>query len=333
MAIGIVSYGLYLPDRVESAEEIAARCGMTVDALHALGIRQRCLPSDDDQPVTMAVKAAQKALESADNLDPMQVDVVIWTGEEYKDYIAQTPSIRLQEETGCKNAWAFDLVAQSVTLIQGLRVARDLIAGDDSIQTVLLAGGTRNIDLVDCQNPDTRFLLPCSASGGAMIIRRDHGRNTLLDTAFLVDAEMADEVYVPGGGTEKPFSPENLNTEVMYFQTPRPEKVAGYLKQRWAAALGDTALRLEANDNTQYLALRHLAPSDRKKVLETLGLASRQSIDLGDYGHHGTNDPLISLDLGLKQHAVKGGDIVTLLTGGIGFTYAAASVLWGKQPV
>ena len=302
---------------------------MAVEDLHALGIRERYLPSDEDQPVVMAVKAAQKALASANHLDPMEVDVVIWIGEEYKDYIAQTPSIRLQEETGCRNAWAFDLVAQGVTLIQGLRMARDLITGDDSIQTVLLAGGTRNIDLVDPKNPDTRFLIPCSASGAAAIVRKDYGRNVLLDTAFLVDSEMADEVYVPGGGTEIPFSPENLNTDVMYFQTPHPEKVADYLKQRWTVALGDIAKRLKGADKTAYLALRHLAPLDRKKVLEALNLASHQSMDLENYGHHGTNDPLISLDLGIKQNAVKDNDIVTLLTGGIGFTYAAASIRWG----
>lgn len=329
MTAGIVSYGLYLPEKIESAEEIAARCGMTVDDVRALGLRQRFLPADDDQPVPMAVKAAKKALASAGDLDPMAVDVVIWTGEEYKDYIAQTPSIRVQEEIGCQNAWAFDLVAQSVTLIQGLRMARDLIAGDRSIQTVLLAGGSRNIDLVDCKNIDTRFLLPCSASGGAMIVQRDYSRNTLLDTVFQVDAEMADEVYVPGGGTEIPFSEENLNSDVMYFQTPRPEKVASYLKQRWSAALGETAARLKTDGKIGYLALRHLAPLDREKVLGGLGLDARQSADLENHGHHGTNDPLISLDMGIKQNVVKDGDIVTLLTGGIGFTYAAAAIQWG----
>jgi len=329
MAIGIVSYGLYLPDRIESAEQIAEIADLTVDEVHRLGINQRYLPANDDQPVPMAVKAAQEAIESAGNLDPMDVDVVIWTGEEYKDYIAQTPSIRLQEEIGCRNAWAFDLVAQSVTMVQGLRMARDLIVGDDSIQTVLLAGGTRNIDLVDPKNPDTRFLLPCSASGGAVIVQKDLDRNVLLDTAFLVDPEMSDEVYVPGGGTEIPFSPDNLNTDIMFFQTPRPGKVAAYLKQRWTAALCETAARLEANPKTGYLALRHLTPLDRKKTLEALGLTPGQSMDLSDYGHHGTNDPLISLDLGLRQKAIKDGDIVTLLTGGIGFTYAAAAIKWG----
>ena len=329
MTVGLVSYGLYLPESVETAEQMAKRCHMTIEELHTIGVRQRYLPSDDDQPVPMAARAAQEALDSAGDLDPMDVDVVIWTGEEYKDYIAQTPSIRLQEEIGCRNAWAFDLVAQSVTMIQGLRMARDLISGDEGIHTVLLAGGTRNIDLVDCRNPDTRFMAPCSASGGAVIVKRDFHRNILLDTAFSVDPEMADEVYVPGGGTEIPFSPDNLDTDVMYFQTPRPEKVAAYLEKRWTEALCETAARLQAGGETQYLALRHLAPADRKRVLDTLGLASHQSAGLEDYGYHGTNDPLLSLDLGLRQNAVNDGDIVTLLTGGIGFTYAAAAIQWG----
>jgi 3-oxoacyl-[acyl-carrier-protein] synthase-3 len=329
MTVGIVSYGLYLPEDIESAEQIAARYRLTVEELRALGIKQRYLPSDKDQPVVMAEKAAQKAFASAGDVDPMDVDVVIWTGEEYKDYIAQTPSIRLQEETGCKNAWAFDLVGQSVTLIQGIKLARDLITGDEGIRTVLLAGGTRNIDLVTSDNPGTRFLLPCSASGGALILRRGHGRNTLIDTAFLVHPEMADEVYVPGGGTEIPFSRENLNTGIMFFQNRHPEKVADYLRRKWAATLCETVGRLQNTPEIGYLALRHLSPADREKVLGTLELAPHQSADLESFGHHGTNDPLISLDLGLERKAVQNGTVVAMLNGGIGFTYAAASIRWG----
>lgn len=329
MAVGLVSYGLYLPEGIETAEQMSARCGLTLEELHALGIRQRHLPADEDQPVVMAVKAARKAFETAGDMDPMAVDVVIWTGEEYKDYIAQTPSIRLQEEVGCKKAWAFDLVGQSVTLIQGLKVARDLMAGDTTIRTVLLAGGTRNIDLVKRDNPDTRFLLPCSASGGALILRRGHDRNILLDTAFLVHPDMADEVFVPGGGTEFPFSPDNLNSDSMFFQARHPEKVAAYLERRWAAALCETAGKLQSAPDIGYLALRHLTPSDRKKVLGVLGTDPHLSAELDNFGHHGTNDPLISLDLGLKRKAVRQGTIVTMLNGGIGFTYAAAALRWG----
>ena len=330
--LGLVSYGLYLPPAFETAEEIAQRSGLSRQQVaDELGIERKCRPSDEDQPVPMAVKAAKQALERAGGVRPEEVDLVLWTGEEYKDYIAQTASIRLQEEVGCRNAWAFDLVDQGVTTILGLRVARDMMLGDKSINTVLLAGGTRNVDLVDYTNPDTRWMLPTSASGGAVLLRRGHPANVLQETAFLVDPEMADAVYVPGGGTVHPFSPENLGTKIMYYHTPNPQKVCTYLSLRFAKRLIEVIRSAaEAGESVDYLALRHLHPRDREQVLRELNLSPEQSASLEEVGHHGTNDPLISLDLALRGERISDGARVVLASAGIGFSYAAAVIHWGK---
>ena len=329
--VGIVSYGLYLPEQFETAEEIAVRAGMKTEDVIALGIRRKCRPSDDDQPVPIAVKAAKQAFERAGDLRPEEVDLVLWTGEEYKDYIAQTASIRLQEEVGCRNAWAFDLVDQGITTILGLRVARDMMIGDQSINTVLLAGGTRNVDLLDYTNPDTRWMLPISASGGAVLLRRGYPNNVLHETAFFVDPEMADEVYVPGGGSIHPFSPKNLGTKLMYYSTPDPQLVSTYLTF-WLAKRLIHVVRgvVEGGDEIGYLALRHLHPRVRDRVLKELDLMPEQAATLEEVGHHGTNDPLISLDLGLRAGRISNGSRVVLASAGIGFSYAAASIRWGK---
>lgn len=328
--IGMVSYGLYSPAGFETADEIAARSGLTPDEVRALGLERKCQPAPEDQPVPMAVKAAKLAFERAGGIKPEEVDLVLWTGEEYKDYIAQTASIRVQEETGCRNAWAFDLVDQGVTTVLGLRVGRDMMIGDKTINTVLLAGGTRNVDLVDVSNPDTRFMLPFSAGGGAVLLRRGHDRNILGDIELTVDSEMADEVYVPGGGTEIPFKADNLNSKIMFFQTPRPELVKNYLDGRWPQALAETAQKVLAGLSPDYLALRHLTPAQRSAVLDQLGVKPEQSPALDQWGCHGTNDVLLSLDLGLKSGAVKDGSRVVMVSGGIGFTYATALIHWGS---
>ena len=331
MDIGIVSYGLYTPETFETAADLAAKSGLSPDELTDLGIERKCSPSGEDQPVSMAVKAAVQAFEKARDVRPEDVDLVIWTGEEYKDYIAQTASIRLQEETGCKNAWAFDLVGQNVTSIQGLRMARDSMLGDETIQTVLLAGGTRNVDLVDPANPDTRFLLASSASGGAMILRRNHPVNRLIDTAFTIDYDMADEVYVPGGGTEIPFAQDNLDSSIMFYQTPHPKVVKDYLAGRWPRALAETGQKVLKGLSPDYVALRHLKPGERKAVLRDLGTKPEQSAALDNWGCHGTNDVLLSLDLGLQNGVIDEGSLVLFLSGGIGFTYAAALIQWGER--
>jgi 3-oxoacyl-[acyl-carrier-protein] synthase-3 len=327
---GIVSYGLYLPSRFETADEIAKKAGLKPEAMQALGIERKFLPSADDQPISMAAKAAKDAFEKAGGVAPQDIDVVIWTGEEHKDYIAQTASIRLQEEVGCRNAWAFDLIGQGVTSIVGLRIARDLMNGDNTVNTVLLAGGTRNVDLIDYANPDTHFLLAASASGGALILKRDYPQNHLMETAFCVDTEMADAVYVPGGGTEIPFSEDNLDSAIMYFQVRQPEKLAEYLKKRWASALCGIAKKVLPDKPPDYLALRHLSIQDRQRVLDELNVNSDQSLSLAEWGHHGPNDVIISLDLGLKSGAIRGGSLLVMVSGSIGFTYGGALIRWGK---
>ena len=330
MNIGIISYGLYLPSGFENVAEIAKKSGLKSEAVRALGIERKCLPSNDDQPVPMAVRAAQQAFEAANGIAPQDIDVVIWIGEEYKDYIAQTASIRLQEEVGCRNAWAFDLIGQGVTSIVGLRVARDLMIGDESINTVLLAGGTRNVDLIDYANPDTHFLLAASASGGALILKRNHPENHLIKTAFCVDAEMADAVYVPAGGTEIPFSEDNLSSALMHFQVNRPEELTEYLKTKWALALCGIAKKVLPDKPPDYLALRHLSNHDRQQVLDELNVNSDQSLSLAEWGHHGPNDVIISLDLALKTGAIREDSMVVMVCGSIGFAYGAALVRWGK---
>jgi len=329
LRIGLAGFGLYMPETFETADQIAERSGLAVEEVLALGLERKCLPAPQDQPVVMAVEAARRALKAAGGMSPEDVDLVLWTGEEYKDYVAQTASIRLQEEVGCRRAWAFDLVGQGVTSILGLRVARDLMIGDPEVRTVLLAGGTRNVDLVDYANPATRFLLSCSASGGAVILRKNHDRNELIEIAFDVDPDMADEVYVPGGGTEIPYSVDNLGSSLMYYQAQRPDRLTGYLASEWTAGLTGVIERVLPGRRPDYLALRHLSRSDRTRVLDALGLSPDQSAALDRWGHHGTNDPILSLDLGLKSGAVRDGSTVVLASAGIGFTYAAAALRWG----
>jgi 3-oxoacyl-[acyl-carrier-protein] synthase-3 len=78
-----------------------------------------------------------------------------------------------------------------------------------------------------------------------------------------------------------------------------------------------------------YLALRHLLPQQRSRVLEGLRLPGERTDPLADAGHHGPNDVIISLDRGLKREVVKDGARVVMAAAGIGFTYAAALIQWG----
>jgi 3-oxoacyl-[acyl-carrier-protein] synthase-3 len=145
---------------------------------------------------------------------------------------------------------------------------------------------------------------------------------------------MADEVFVPGGGTVRPFSPEILNTEAMFFQTARPQKVDAYLSERLAPQFVELTKRCMAQAGfpgqaPDYLALRHLRPQERARILEGLRLGGEATDALADVGNHGPNDVIISLDRGLRREVIKNGSRVLLVSAGIGFTYGAALIQWG----
>ena len=63
MNIGMVSYGLYTPETFETAADLSKKSGLSLEEIRELGIERKCLPSGDDQPVSMAVKAANQAFE------------------------------------------------------------------------------------------------------------------------------------------------------------------------------------------------------------------------------------------------------------------------------
>ena len=260
--------------------------------------------------------------------------VVLWTGEEYKDYIAQTASIRIQEEVKAYNAWAFDIIGQGTPSLIGIRLARDLMAGDATVNTVLLAGGTRDYDLVNYKDPDTKWMLPTSASGAAMILRRDYVNNSILGMAQIVDPEMADEVYVPVGGTVNPFNVDNIETKGMFYNVFHPSMMDEYLAERMPERMVEVISKAldnagMAGKKPDYLAMRYLLPEQRKNVLEALEIGEAKSDALSDSGYHGPNDVIISLDRAVQKGIIKKGSIVVMASAGIGFSYSAAVLQYG----
>jgi 3-oxoacyl-[acyl-carrier-protein] synthase-3 len=79
-----------------------------------------------------------------------------------------------------------------------------------------------------------------------------------------------------------------------------------------------------------YLGILHMKKSAHEYVLKELGLSEEQSIYLEDYGHIGQIDQILSLELALSDGKVKEGDVVVLVSAGIGYAWGATTIKWGK---
>ncbi len=95
-AVGIAGYGAYVPRPRITARAIAAAWGRSPDA--RLPLREKSVPSADEDTVTMAIEAARGALLRARVL-PASIRAV-WVGTESKPYAVKPSSTIVAEAIG-----------------------------------------------------------------------------------------------------------------------------------------------------------------------------------------------------------------------------------------
>lgn len=336
MNIGIISTGVYLPTHRMTAKEISKHSNIPEDIIKTkLGIIEKTIAGPHDHTVQMAVWASKKALDKT-NISPRDIDVIIYIGEEHKEYPLWTAAIKIQEEIGATNAWAFDVQLRCGTTIMALKVAKSLLLADDQIHTILLAGGYRNHDLINFSNERTRFMYNLGAGGGAILLQKGVNENILLETDIITDGSFSEDVVVPVGGTKQPLTPELLQSGAYQLEVLDPKGMKARLEQKSLNNFLKVIRRSLAKsgfdeNNLGYLAILHMKKSAHDHILHSLGLTESQSIYLSHYGHIGQIDQILSLELAMEGDKLKKGDIVTLVSAGIGYAWGATTIQWGKQ--
>lgn len=334
MDIGILSTGIYLPDTIMTGREIAEKAGIPKDVVEQkMGIKEKRIPGPDDHTVQMGIRAAKRAIEKAD-IEPKKIDLVIYIGEEYKEYPLWTAAIKTQEEIGAYHAWGFDVALRCGTTIMALKVAKSLMLTDPDINTVLLAGGYRNVDLIDYSNPRSRFMFNLGAGGGAILLQKGLKKNILLESVLVIDGSFSEDVIIPYGGTKQPITKEVLEKGLVRFDVPDPKGMKQRLDQKSLEyflfvirqALAKSGYHEKDID---YLALLHMKRSAHQYILHELGLSEEHSIYLEEYGHIGQIDQILSLELAAQAGKLKPGDIVVLVSAGIGYAWGASVIRWG----
>jgi len=334
MNVGIVSTGIYLPEERMTAEKIATLSDIPLDVIkEKMGIIEKPIPGEEDHTVEMGVRAAKQALEKS-GIDAKNIDLIINIGEEHKEYPLWTSAIKIQEEIGAYHAWAFDVALRCGTTIMALKVAKSLMLADPSIETVLLAGGYRNSDLIDYENERTRFMFNLGAGGGAMILQKNYPKNTILESELITDGSFSDDVIVPVGGTKRPLTERHLQEGLYRLDVTDPAGMKARLEQKSLQNFL-TAIRSSlqksgyTEEDIDYIGILHMKKSAHDYVLNELGLTSDQSIYLENYGHIGQIDQILSLELAEKEGKIKEGDVVVLVSAGIGYAWGAITIKWG----
>lgn len=332
--VGILAAGAYVPATTMSSAEIAAATDIPEPIIRTkFGIHQKPVPGPEDHTNAMALRAAQDAVARA-GIDPTEIDLVLCTTEEWKEYPLWTAGIQLAHALGAERAWAIDVQQRCGTTMAAMELARAMILASPGIETVLIAGGYRNCDFVDLSNPRARFLINLSAGGGALIMRKGWAQNRVLGTAVITDGSFSHDVIVPSGGTVDPRFDGPIGTGRRALDVPDPEGMKARLDQKSMQnflAVVDQALARSGHrrEDIDFLNILHMKRSAHRYVLGELGMSEQQSLYLEDYGHMGQQDqPLVCVEAE-RRGLLKSGDLMVMVAAGIGYAWSAAVVRWG----
>lgn len=329
LPVGIAGLGVYLPRRVESAADIAAASGIPESVVREkMGLAQKHVASAEEQVSDMAVWAGREALAG---LDPEELDVLIFHGSEYKDYLVWSAAARVQHLLGAKRAFAFEVYGMCVGGLMGMKVAADMMASDASISKVLLVTASREGDLVRYANPRARFMYNFGAGGAAALLMRGHPRLRLLGYRFLTDGSFSLDVVMPAGGTRMPPSERTVREDLHQLDVPDPEG----MKRRLDPVSLPNFVRVirEATEQAglsvrdiDFVVLNHMKRSFHRSILAELGIPVERSVYLEQYGHIQSVDQYLGLKLALDSGKVRSGDVVVLAGAGTGYSWGALVV-------
>ncbi|GHV95364.1 3-oxoacyl-[acyl-carrier-protein] synthase 3 [Spirochaetia bacterium] len=333
---GIVGTGIYIPKTRMSAAEISKASGgiwSEQAVIEKLGILSKPIPGPDDGTQEMGARAALDCLKNT-GLDPKEIDVILCIGEEWKEYPLTTSALYIQDRIGAINAWGIDVQNRCCTCCSAIKMAADMLIADPDVKTVMVVGGYRNGDLVDYTDKDMSMMYDLAAGAGAMILKKNYGKNIVLGSHIIADGSLARTAGVKIGGINEPFNSGNIEAGYKSLKLFDAQKMKDRLNEvsmsNWYKCI-DESLRKggKTRGDIGFLAILHFKKSAHLSLVKELGLREDQSIYLDQYGHLGQIDQILSIHLALESGQIKPGTNVVTLAAGIGYVWAANLIQWG----
>ncbi|WP_313798853.1 3-oxoacyl-ACP synthase [Cytobacillus sp.] len=331
MGIGIKTTGAFFPPGVETAADLAVKTGIPEQVIiEKFGLVQKHVADESFHASDLAIAAGRQAIEG---IDPLSIDVVIYFGSPHKDYYVWSSAPKIQHELGAKNAYAFEIMNVSSCFPIALKVAKDMIASDQSIQNILLVGGCKESQIIDYENPRSRFMFNFADGGTAALVTRDCSQSEILESAILTDGSFHDDVRTPAGGSKHFASHETVENNLHYIDVKDPQSMKERLDPVSISNF-DYVIRKALQksgyspQDIKLLLPLHTKRSMFKELLQSLELPEEKAIYLNHHGHMSALDPCIGLHFAQEQGLLNPGDIAVAVSAGTGYTWAATAVKW-----
>jgi len=324
---GVSGMGFYMPEKEVSIKKLAEQSGIPEFVVEALGATTVREAGEDEYPSDMAIKAARDALEKGD-IDPIDIDIIIYCGAGVPDYIMPHTAGKVQHAIGADKAFCFDVSQGCCGMLTAIQIARGYFSLNEGITNIMLVAGDKWSQFTRFHSADSVFF---GDGGGAAIITRGHDELFPLSTEIITKGEFYDLWCIQAGALRYPASEETIKKDMHTYVCTDRERARHEFKDLYIPVL------LQAVRDA--LKKCGLSPSDvsyfdmvnnnlkmQKAILKELGISVDDSSAryLQRFGHFGAQDIFLNLDMAVREKKIKKGDIIVMVTAGIGFSWGSA---------
>ncbi len=326
---GIRGMGFYLPPREIPLLELAARAGVPEFVARFIGAETVREAEPDLLPSDMAIMAAEKALEQAE-MTPDALDLIISCSAGLGDYVIPPAAGRIQDGIKAKNAACFDLAQGCGGMLTALEVARGLLALDEGCRTVMLVAGDKWSAFTEHHAADAVFF---GDGGGAVIVQQGYETLQPLVSHQIARGEYHDLWGIPAGGLRHPASAATVAANQHFYRCLDPQRARHEFKEIYLPVMVETVRTTLAKAGCEstdiaFFSMVNANLKVQELLLEQLGIPLEHSSApyLQKYGHFGSQDVFFNLELAVREQKINRGELVAMLTTGIGFSWVCSLV-------
>ncbi|WP_305783690.1 3-oxoacyl-ACP synthase III family protein [Symbioplanes lichenis] len=325
--IGFLGTGSYVPDRIVTNAELAARipdCDAAwISRRTLIETRRYALPGQATSD--LAAAAATAALTRA-GVEAGDIDFLI-VSTSTGDFPQPPTSYVVQELIGARNAACLDVNVVCAGFVYAFELARGLLLSRPGTRALVVAADvySRILDFAD-----RRTAVLFGDGAGAAVLGEVPGPYGILETDLVSMGEARELIHVAAGGSRTPASPATLASGGHFFRMDgrgvrdfvldQVPPVLGKLLARAGAAPGEVDVFVPHQANGVLLG----------ELAERCGLGSAHThLTVSRYGNVGSASVPVALDDAVREGRLADGDLVLLAGFGGGMAIGASLMRWG----
>ena len=289
-----------------------------------VGIKERRVLKDPTKGAAyLGVQAVQDLL-SRNGIDPKTIDGLILTTNTGDHTFPTTASI-VAHDTGCVNAFTFDLVSACPGFIYALETGANYIRSG-RYKRVLVVAAEKMTAFVDYTDRAT-----CPLFGGCVLLEPTEEACGVMDASFHTDGIGRNNLILRAGGSVNPASHETVEARQHYIY----QEGAAVFKHA-VKGMSSSCRDIMQRNGLSYEDVAWVVPHQANlRIIDAVAREMKVPMErvMVNIEYRGnTSSATIPLCLWEFEKKLHKGDNLILTSFGAGFTWGAVYVKWAYEP-